>query len=357
MSWFRFILYPLSLLYGLVVWIRNKLFDWVLLPSVSYSLPVIGVGNLSTGGTGKTPHVEYLVRLLGTRYRLAVLSRGYKRRSRGLYVVTEESTASQAGDEPLQVKRKFPKVLVVVHESRKKGMAWIMKNHPEVQVVLLDDAFQHRHVRPGLNLLLTEYYHPFFRNVLLPSGTLREPKSSVKRADALIVTKTPEVFSPLDRRFLLESLVPRYKGPILFSTLTYSRWHPVQPGKPPLQESSLKTIFLFTGIANAAALEEHLKTLCQELLVDRFPDHHPFSRSDLKAIRKKYEESISQSKILLTTEKDYMRLRQESLLEVLSGLPVYYVPVEVSFHDPDREVFDTLVGAFVSGFPEPSGRP
>lgn len=350
MNWWRFLLLPLALVYELAVSVRNRLFDWGLLPSATFDIPVISVGNLSTGGTGKTPHVEYLIRLLKNEYPLAVLSRGYKRRTRGYLLVSEDASAAHCGDEPLQVKRKFPEVVVAVHESRRKGIRRILKDHPKVRVILLDDAFQHRYVKPGLNLLLTEYYFPFFRNHLLPCGTLREPRRQVRRADALVVTKTPRVFSPLDRRVILGELEGYRLPNVLFSSLAYSGWVPVKAGKRAVGEERVKTIFLFTGIANTSALEEHLKPLCRELLVHRFPDHHRFDRSDLEKLRVSYEESISQSKIMITTEKDYMRLQEPGLLEVLDGLPVFYIPVRVFFHEGDRQAFEVLVKDYLNSF-------
>jgi tetraacyldisaccharide 4'-kinase len=350
MSWARFLLIPFCLFYGLAVTVRNKLFDWGLLPSVSFDIPVISVGNLSTGGTGKTPHVEYLIRLLKNDYPLAVLSRGYKRKTRGFVLAGEASTAEEVGDEPLQIKRKFPEVVVAVHERRRKGIARILKEQPQVKAILLDDAFQHRYVKAGMNLLLTEYYFPFFRNFLLPCGTLREPRHQARRADALIVTKTPPVFSPLDRRAILQSLKPYRIKPVMFSSLAYSLWVPVKPGKQAVQQNQVKTVFLFTGIANTSSLEEHLKPFCQELFVTRFPDHHPFSPADLKKLRKSYKESLSRSKILLTTEKDFMRLQDPELLKVFDELPVFYIPVEVVFDKNDGAQFDEMVRAYVDSF-------
>jgi tetraacyldisaccharide 4'-kinase len=350
MSWARFLMLPFALVYGLAVSIRNLLFNWGILPSTAFDIPVISVGNLSAGGTGKTPHVEYLIRQLKSDYPLAVLSRGYKRKTRGFLLVSADDSAGRCGDEPLQIKRKFPEVVVAVHGSRRRGIRRILKDHPEVRVILLDDAFQHRYVNPGMNLLLTEYYFPFFRNYLLPSGTLREPRGQARRADAVIVTKTPQVFSPLDRRVILGELEPYRLKNVLFSTLAYSEWVPVKPGKQAVAEKGVKTIFLFTGIANTSSLEEHLKPLCQELFVHRFPDHHAFRPRDLKKLRSAYEETLSQSKIMMTTEKDYMRLQEPGLLQILDGLPVFYIQVEVVFQEGDRQAFESLVRETLDSF-------
>jgi tetraacyldisaccharide 4'-kinase len=222
-----------------------------------------------------------------------------------------------------------------------------MQHHPETNLILLDDAFQHRYVRPGLNLLLTEYYRPFFHNFLLPVGTLRERKSGAQRADALIVTKTPSVFSPLDRRFFLQKLCRFRLKKILFSSLRYQQLIPLA-GSPPLTlQDNTKTIFLYTGIAHTSSIEEHLKKHCQELIVQKFPDHHQFRVSDLKKLRERFNESISRSKIIVVTEKDAMRLQQPGLISQLQKLPVYCLPVEVFFHHPDQKEMEALVENFL----------
>ncbi len=345
----RLLLFPFCLVYGFITWVRNKLFDWGILPSKSFNIPIIGLGNLSTGGTGKTPHVEYLVQLLKDQYRIAVLSRGYKRKTRGYLEAAKNATARDIGDEPLQIARKFPDALVVVCENRRKGIKRILKEHPEINLIILDDAFQNRYVKPGLNLLLTGYYKPFFRNFIMPCGNLREFKRGAMRADALVVTKTPNVFSPLDRRFFLGNLKPYYDKPnIFFSYLAYKDWLPLYKETPENTETSIKTIFLFTGIANTIALGEHLKRNSEELVVNKFPDHYQFKSSDLIRLRRQYNNKFSRSKIIIVTEKDAMRLQHPKLKEILKELPVYYIPVEVVFHDEDRENFEKLVFEFLS---------
>lgn len=354
MSWLRLLMIPLALLYGMVAFLRNKLFDWRILPSESFDVPVISVGNLISGGSGKTPHVEYLIRMLRDRYRIAVLSRGYKRKTKGFYIAREDSSVREVGDEPLQMKQKFPDIIVAVHERRTKGIKALLKDYPDTNLILLDDAFQHRYVKPGLNLLLTEYYHPFFRNFLLPAGTLREPRSGVKRADALIVTKTPGVFSPLDRRFFLKKLCRFRIKKILFSSLKYQILRPLGNTSPATLREKTKTIFLYTGIANPSSIEEHLKMHCQELIVRTFPDHHQFTVSDLKKLRERFNDSMSRSKIIVVTEKDAMRLQHPALTEQLKGLPVYCLPVEVFFHRPDQQQFESLIEDFLLQYPETS---
>jgi tetraacyldisaccharide 4'-kinase len=350
MTWLRVILFPFSLIYGLIVRIRNKLFDWHILPSREFPIPVISIGNLSTGGTGKTPHVEYLIRMLYKEKRIAVLSRGYKRKSKGFVLAGEESSVHDIGDEALQIKSKFPDVLVAVHEKRSAGIKHILDAHPETELIILDDAFQHRYVKPGLNILLTEYYNPFFRNFLLPCGNLREPKSGINRADVVVVTKTPPVFSPLDRRFFLQKLTPYKTNNVFFSSLTYSSLIPLNDFSSKTRTLQFKTIFLITGIANPEALEEHLKKQCQELFVYKYPDHYQFRIDDLKSILNDYHANISRSKAIITTEKDATRLHRPDLKKILSMTVAYYLPVQVRFHEPDKNDFESIIYSFLKGF-------
>ncbi len=350
MSWLRIFLLPLALLYGMVVRIRNLFFDWGILPSEAFSIPVISVGNLSAGGAGKTPHVEYLVRLLKDKYHVAVISRGYKRKTKGYVLAEPQHRSRDIGDEPLQIHKKFPDIFVAVCESRRKGIKRLLKDHPEINLVILDDAFQHRYVKPGLNLLLTGYFNPFFNNFLLPVGNLRDMKSRAKKADAVIVTKTPHVFSPLDRRFFLKKLEPYQLKKIIFSKLTHQRLQPLTEATPPKPQKNIKTIFLLTGIANPEALQEYLKTQCEELIVHRYPDHHQFSRQNLQKLRKAFHESLSRSKIIVTTEKDAMRLHNTDLQKELAETPVYYLPARVVFHEGEKKKFDRIVHRFLANY-------
>ncbi len=342
------LLLPFALLYGMIMWLRNLLFDVGVLPSKELPVPVISIGNIRIGGTGKTPHVEYLVNLLKDKYQIAVLSRGYKRQTRGFILAGEGVTAQDIGDESMQIYLKFPDIRVAVHEKRSKGIKQILEKHPEVNLIILDDAFQHRYVKPGLNLLLTGYYNPFFKDFLLPAGYLREAKKSAKRADLLIVTKTPVVFSPLDRRFFLKKLKPFYDGQVFFSKFIYNKLAPLYPEIPGDIPQKVKSIFLVTGIANTVALEEYLKQICQELFVFSFPDHHSFSLKDIKKIHNQFTKTISQGKIIVTTEKDAMRMQMPKLKDFLVDLPVYYLPIEVSFHNDDKKAFENIVFKYLS---------
>ncbi len=347
-------LIPLAWLYGLGVWIRNKLFDWGVLPSESFPVPVISVGNLSAGGAGKTPHVEYLVETLKNRYSIAVLSRGYKRKTQGFILADENATASTIGDEPLQIHQKFPTIKVAVHEKRRKGIKELLQRFPEINLIILDDAFQHRYVNPGLNLLLTGYYNPFFRNFLLPAGNLREARHRAGRAHAVIVTKTPAVFSPLDRSYYMRKLQPYNPKKVFFSKMTYQQWVPLFHSTPYPPPKKVKSVFLITGIAHPESLEVHLEKLSEELIVHSYPDHHHFSLGNLKKLRKQFEGHISHSKIIITTEKDAMRLRSSNAESLLKDLPVYYIPIKVEFQDRDKAHFDELLNTFLRQFENPT---
>jgi tetraacyldisaccharide 4'-kinase len=350
MGFLRVLLSPLALLYGFAIFCRNLLFDIRLLPSKKYSIPIISVGNLRTGGTGKTPHVEYLISLLHDKYNIAVLSRGYKRKTNGYAEARPGSTTAEIGDEPLQMHQKFPDILVAVHGNRRKGIREILSGHPEINLIILDDAFQHRYVRPGLNLLLTGYYNPFFKDYLLPVGHLRDFKSRAKHADALIVTKTPFVFSPLDRRFFMKKLKKFKPKSVFFSKFNYQVLHPVTPLAAKMSTAEVKTIFLLSGIANTIALEEYLKTCCTDFFAHKYPDHHQFTIKDLEKLRYHFDKTISYSKIIVTTEKDAMRLIDPEIRDYIADLPVFTLPVEVAFHDSDKQDFDTMVHRFLSSY-------
>lgn len=352
MNWLRILLIPFAFLYGLGVWIRNLFFDWGILPSESFDIPVISIGNLSAGGAGKTPHAEYLVHLLKDKYAVAVLSRGYKRKTKGYRLAGPDSTSTEVGDEPLQISRKFPDIKVVVDEKRRRGIRRIRKDHPEVNLVILDDAFQHRYVKAGMNLLLTGYYNPFFRNYLLPVGNLREAKFRAKRADAVIVTKTPTVFSPLDRRYFLQKLKAYRLKKVFFSKLSYESWAPLHDNMPQKPPKKIKTIFLLSGIARTEALEEHLKRKCRDLFLHKYRDHHHFTTKNLKKLRSHFQRTIGQDKVVITTEKDAMRLYDPGLQECLKDIPVYYIPIKVVFHDQDKQKFDRMIFSFLKNFEE-----
>lgn len=358
MNLLKILAFPVSLLYGSIIFLRNKLYDTGLLKSVKFNLPVISIGNLSTGGTGKTPHIEYLIRLLKGKYTIATLSRGYGRSSFGFLIATETSDTSQIGDEPRQFKNKFNDVIVAVDANRVRAVRKLLKQFPHIQTVLLDDAYQHRAITPGISILLTDYNDMYYHDYILPTGSLREFRSGVKRADIIIVTKSPEILSPIEKRRIMKKINPETYQKVYFSYVHYgnflplgSKNHKALVSKEFYFERNY-SIVLFTGIANGTYLEYYLKSKIENLVVMRFADHHEYTADELIQVRKKWDSIKSENKIILTTEKDAMRLAKESLIEVFKNIPLFYIPIEILFHDKEEErfhqqIFDYLRKSFI----------
>ncbi|MCX6269101.1 MAG: tetraacyldisaccharide 4'-kinase [Bacteroidetes bacterium] len=341
------ILLPVSLCYGVAMQVRNWLFDLHLLPSRTFDKPVISVGNLTFGGTGKTPHIEYLIRLLTPGMFVATLSRGYGRKSNGFILASKRSSVKYIGDEPLQFLKKFEAVKVAVDEKRSRGIQILLEKHPDLNVILLDDAFQHRYVKPGLSILLTDYHHPYSEDMILPSGTLREFSAGAGRADIIVVTKTPKIFSPITRRRIVEELKPNSHQHIYFSYIKYLDPTPVFDTLDFPFPAKLTNILMVTGIANDYPLREHLERMCSELVVMKFADHHVYTPKDLEEITRKYHDLPTQKKIIVTTEKDVMRLKTPELSAYLKNLPLFCVSMEIEFHGTDKENFDNEILRYV----------
>lgn len=344
----KILLFPFACLYGAVIGLRNKLFDWKIIPARSFNIPVIAVGNLSAGGTGKTPHIEHLIRLLKNHYRVAVLSRGYRRKTKGFILCGPEHSQLEIGDEPAQYNNKFPEITLAVDEDRVRGISRIMAERPETEVILLDDAFQHRYVKPGKSILLTDYHHLYSEDYLLPVGMLREKAKGAKRADFIIVTKTPKVLSPITRRNLFKELDPRPHQKLFYSYVSYDRPIPLQRcrnQKPATEKYNY--IIMVAGVANSYPLQEYLRTICNELIIFDFHDHHQYSRSDFEKIMNEYNSIISKDKVIFTTEKDATRLDIDEFSAYLEVLPVYYIPIRINFHDCDEIKFDKLILDYV----------
>jgi tetraacyldisaccharide 4'-kinase len=345
----RLLLLPVSWIYGIVMSVRNFCYDRKLFKSRSFPVAVINVGNLTVGGTGKTPHIEYLIRLLKDTFRVATLSRGYGRETKGYMLVANPSSTSMVGDEPMQYHTKFPEITVSVGEDRVAAIENLLKLSPKPEVILMDDAFQHRAVKPGLNILLLEHDSLMKKNHMLPAGTLREWKSGMKRADVIIVSKCPEILVPIERKRLAEhiELLPNQK--LFFSFFRYgeivrlnSRQSSMFIGTNYYFEKRF-TILLVTGIANPAGLAEFLKRKTDKLEMMTFSDHHEFTLDDLRSITETFNNIANANKIIVTTEKDAMRLRNPELEETIRALPIFYIPVQVIFHQNDKEFFDNLV--------------
>ncbi|TND09812.1 MAG: tetraacyldisaccharide 4''-kinase [Bacteroidetes bacterium] len=355
MKFLRLLAFPFAVLFGLIVRLRNKLFDLGVLPVREHNdIALIGVGNLSAGGTGKTPHVEYLVRLLRAKYKIGTLSRGYGRKTSGFVLAQENATTLDIGDEPKQFRHRFPSTIpVAVDGNRNRGVKKLREHFSDLEVIVLDDVFQHRRIKPGLNILLTDYAQLYYTDQMLPTGNLREPKGGVKRADIIVVTKTPAMFSPLERKRIIKEINPQPYQKVYFSYIRYGDFFPFgdKPDKRLISKEYYfdrnYSIVLLTGIANSHSLEYFLKDKVKQLIPFRFKDHHEFSPNDLVRLREIFDSIAGENKIILTTEKDAMRLEKPGLKDLISELPLFYIPIEIAFHDKDAEEFDQQILDYV----------
>ena len=344
---FRILLFPFSLLYWLGIAVRNFLYDKQVLKSSSFGLPLICVGNLSVGGTGKSPMVEYLVRLLEKRYQIATLSRGYKRKTKGYALAGPDTTALEIGDEPMQFHQKFPELPVAVGEERMVAIPQLLHDRPQTELIILDDAFQHRAVKAGLNILLTDYSNLFTRDFYLPTGDLRDLKSSYKRAEIIVVTKCKNGISAAEKEKIRNEIRPVNGQKLFFTGLEYGDpWHFTNGDPKPLKAET--EVLLVTGIANPRPLKMMLEEKHKTYQMLQFPDHHIFTIDDWKEIIRKFEEIKANDKIILTTEKDAVRLdkfRQEA-----SGVPLYVIPVRHQFLFEEAADFEETVIQFIQQF-------
>jgi tetraacyldisaccharide 4'-kinase len=332
---FRFILYPLSVFYGGIIRYRNWLYDKNVLKSSSFNFPIICVGNLAVGGTGKTPMVEYLVRLLKDEYKVATLSRGYKRKTSGFAIANASTTALDIGDEPMQFHKKFADITVAVAEERLVAIPQLLHDRPDTQVIILDDAFQHRQVRAGLNILLTEYKNLYTRDFILPAGDLRDVKNSSKRAEIIVVTKCKSHLDNEEKNKIISEIDLLPQQQIFFSKIEYSSpYHLFSKEQKFLNPDT--HILLICGIANPRSLKEALNTYSSTYDMMIFSDHHIFDIDDLKDIKKQFEKIESENKIILTTEKDGVRLAKFEA--ELKDLPVFVFPIrhKIMFGDDDK---------------------
>lgn len=344
----RMLLLPFSLIYGLIIYIRNRLFDWNILKSSSFNLPLICIGNLAAGGTGKSPMVEFLIAKLKTEFAVAILSRGYKRKTRGYALATERSTALEIGDEPMQFYNKFPDVTVAVGEERVVAIPQLLHDKPDTRVIILDDAFQHRSVQAGFNILLTDYNNLYTRDWFLPTGDLRDQLKSAKRADIIVVTKCAPDISLAEKNLLIREIRPRPHQRLFFSSIQYGQPYHVITREPftPVKGTE---VLLVTGIANPGSLKKHLEEIFDGYEELTYNDHHIFTIDDLKWIIKKFNQLSSEGRILLTTEKDAVRLQKFS--QQLRDLPFYVMPIQPVFLFREENEFTRLITTFIQDFP------
>ncbi|WP_256009008.1 tetraacyldisaccharide 4'-kinase [Desertivirga xinjiangensis] len=347
MQYLRLLLLPFSVLYGLIIWLRNKAYDSGVFSSKKFNIPVICIGNLAVGGAGKSPMAEYIIRLLNERHKVAVLSRGYGRKTKGFRLVGQTDTTLEAGDEPMQFRRKFKDITVAVSEKRVIGLNILQKNH---EVVVLDDAFQHRAVDPGLSILLFDYTRLDEFLLMLPAGNLREPFSGRKRANIIVITKTPDNLDQQEKDRIINRLRPCNNQQVFFSYLEYGGLVPVYDVQPEAVQALHKDtlVFLLTGIANPYPLVEKLKNTSKNVKHYDYPDHHPFSKKNILKLVSDFKEASGKDKIIITTEKDAQRLQLPELKELLAKQPVYYLPVMAKIHEPDVMRFNEMIERYAT---------
>jgi tetraacyldisaccharide 4'-kinase len=344
---FRILLFPFALLYWLGISIRNLFYDKNIFKSSSFGLPVICVGNLSVGGTGKSPMVEYLVEHLKDEFKVATLSRGYKRKTKGYSLANENTTALEIGDEPMQFHLKFPDVPVSVGEKRIEAIPQLLHDRPETQAIILDDAFQHRAIKAGLNILLTQYNHLFVHDFYLPTGDLRDQRRSSKRAEIIVVTKCKPDLSEEEKKKVIREINPLHNQKIFFTAIEYGETYHIKVKRT----SSLgekKEVLLITGIANPRPLKKLLEEKCKSYQFIKYPDHHIFTLDDLKDIKKEFENIQSGNKMILTTEKDAVRLVK--FQDDITDLPIYVIPIQHRFLFGEEEKFNNLIIDFIKNF-------
>lgn len=354
-------LYPVSWIYKSVVAMRNKLFDWGVFQSKSFNIPVICVGNLAVGGTGKTPHTEYLIKLLRDKYQVAVLSRGYKRRTSGYVLATPQSTVKTIGDEPYQMHTKFPSVTLAVDENRCHGIEKLLRlKEPAVDVILLDDAFQHRYVKPGLSILLTDYHRLFCDDTLLPAGRLRESINGKNRAQIVIVTKCPQDIKPIDYNIITKRLNLYPYQQLFFSSFRYGNLRPVfslndsdavtedsENKEVPLSSLTDANILLVTGIASPTPILERLKEYTQKIDLLSFGDHHDFSHRDIQLVKERFKKLKGEQRIIITTEKDATRLLHHPAVNEELKPFIYALPIEIEILQNQQDKFNQHIINYV----------
>jgi len=344
---FRILLLPFALLYGFIIIVRNWLYDKNYLHSAEFNFPLVCVGNLAVGGTGKSPMVEYLVRLLQQQFVVATLSRGYKRKTKGYALADENTTALEIGDEPMQFHKKFPGIAVAVGEARIEAIPQLLHDKPATQLIILDDAFQHRAIKAGFNILLTEYNDIFSHDFFLPTGDLRDDRASYKRADIIVITKCPAFLGEVEKKSIIKDIKPLNNQKIFFTTIEYGTPYHIATNET-IAITQQDEVLLVCGIANPKPLKHYLDEHAYTYYQQDYSDHHIFTIDDLEEIRKKFKGINSENKFILTTEKDAVRL--EKFNEQLHGLPLYVLPIQHRFLFEEGNAFDETVIHFVRNF-------
>ena len=341
---------PFALLYGVIIIVRNFLYNKKYLRSAEFNFPLVCIGNLVVGGTGKSPMVEYLIELLHPQFRIATLSRGYKRKTKGYALAKENTTALEIGDEPMQFHLKYPELPVAVGEERIVAIPQILHDKPGTQAIILDDAFQHREIKAGFNILLTEYSDLYTRDFFMPTGDLRDQRSSANRANIIVVTKCPGNIEEYEKNVIVEELYPKANQQVFFTAIEYGMPYHILT-KAQQQITQQVEVLLVCGIANPKPLKQYLLEHASTYYQVDYSDHHIFRIDDLKDIQKKFEAITAQQKIILTTEKDAVRLMKFS--EELQHLPLFVLPIKHKFLFNEGEQFNDAVINFIRNFKGP----
>lgn len=340
------LLFPLALIYGAIIWLRNWLYKTNFIGSTDFEIPVFTIGNLSVGGTGKTPFVEMLIELLQPYYNVAILSRGYKRKTSGYIAVQSFHTAKEVGDEPLMIKLKYPNVQVAVGEERVIAIPKLISEQPQTQVILLDDAFQHQSVRPDINILLTTYDKPFYNDNILPLGSLREFESGKNRANIIVVTKCPKSLSEEEQHKIIENIKPTDKQKVFFSTIEYGIAYNILNPNDKKYFSVNESQLLITGIANAESIKVYIEDKSKDLVHFNFGDHHLFEQHELENIKKHYPEFTN----WITTEKDGVRLALHKDWLMKNNISVFCLPIKTKLIGKNTIDFTTTIKGFLDFF-------
>ena len=345
MAYVKVFLLPFSIIYGIIIGTRNILFHIGILKSRHFSVPILCVGNITVGGTGKTPHTELIIDELKKKFRVACLSRGYKRKTSGFILANEHSTANEIGDEPMQIKSKFPEIAMACDANRVRGIEKLLGLKEAPEVIILDDAFQHRYVQADKNIVLIDYNRPVHEDCLLPAGRLRENTNALKRADYIIVTKCPKNLQPIERRILNKQLKIKPYQQLFFTTLEYGNIHALSSKAERITPDQESSILCLTGIAQPAPYIEYLKTFTTDITELRYSDHHHFTKKDIQHIEQVFQEIKNKNKYIFTTEKDAARLRACDLPKDLKRR-IYFIPVVPVFIQ-DQELFLNEISEYV----------
>ena len=345
---FRVLLLPFALLYGWVVFVRNWLYAKQYLKSTSFNIPLIGIGNLSLGGTGKSPMVEHLLSILAHEFKTATLSRGYKRKTKGYALANEATTALEIGDEPMQFHLKYPNVAVSVGERRIEAVVQLIQDVPKLEVIILDDAFQHLEIKAGFNILLTEYDNLFCDDFFIPTGDLRDDRKSAERADIIIVTKCPSQLTEQEKEIITEKINPALLQSLFFTSIAYGTPYHIYNPSDQWVLSLRDEVLLVCGIANPLPLQNYLLEQTHTYYQLSYSDHHIFSIEDLEEIKEKLNDIQAKSKLILTTEKDAVRLIKYT--EQLHNLPLYVLPIQHHFLFDAEPTFNALVKNYVTQY-------